>query len=496
MVLGMPPGSSRRTDVGARATVRPRRCARLGREAPRSGAASCAALAALWFACGPAGCGDGKAPLGPPDSYLVYQPVAGATAAEPGAPAGLRLLQAVAVDDARATPIHRGAAEGFMGELLRTDYLAKELLRNGWQGRTFSPAARARAAEPTVLVLAGTRATRTEEAASGTGFAESASFGRKKVHGDASWIEVGDDPPGDPAFVQTASGRIARLVGDRIAHAADPSAPVSRVLVDGYALAMEVIGREWRVGEGPMGRVAPDAGTGTQRERFAAVRQNAYVFKTDSEALRSADEMLAEPGVVAALIYRMAQAKGVGRKIGPPEIYAPFVKDRVPPGISPAAVLGPVRNFQVKLLTAWALAAAAGHAPRDLIDLVTAYADVVPGERAEVMRLFVATTYGATLKVGGVSPRAADATASLAELTALAAEVTAGRRGLRSGMPASGAAPVDGPAAPIGHAGTAKPAASDSAAGATAPGKTGASAPDAASKAADGRVDPRKGKVL
>jgi len=429
MVVGMPLGPCRCADLGARATgpVSRRTAAR---RVTGGGALGLVTIAVVAW-CG--GCGDRKAPLGPPDSYLVYQPASGEAVASPPA-TGMRLLQAVALDDARAMPIHRGAAEGFMGELLRTDYLAKELLRNGWQGRAFSPAARASAAEPTVLVLAGTRATRTEEATIGTGFAEASSFGRKRVHGDASWIEIGDDPPGDPAFVQTAAGRIARLVSERIARAADPAAPLPRVLVDGYALAMEVIGREWRVGEGPMGRVAPDAGTGTQRERFASVRQNAYVFKPDSEILRPADELLAEPGVAAALIYRMAQAKGVGRKIGPPEIYAPFVKDRVPPGISPAAVLGPVRNFQVKLLTAWALAAAAGHAPRDLIDLVTAYTEMVPAERAEVMRLFVATTYGATVKAGGVSPRAADATASLAELTALAAEVTAGRRTLRSGM--------------------------------------------------------------
>jgi len=487
MVVDMPLHPSRRTDLGARATDGPPRRPRSG----RGDKARAAGVAALALAAASGGCGDGKAPLGPPDSYLVYQPAPG----EAAATSSPRLLQAVAIDDARATPIHRGAAEGFMGELLRTDYLAKELLRNGWQGRTFSPAARAGAAEPTVLILAGTRATRTEEAAIGTGFSEAASFGRKKVHADASWIEVGDDPPGDPAFVQTASGRIARLVSERIARAADPAAPLPRVLLDGYALAMEVIGREWRVGEGPMGRVAPDAGTGTQRERFAAVRQNAFVLKPDSEILRPAAELLAEPGVVAALIYRMAQAKGVGRKIGPPEIYAPVVKDRVPPGISPAAVLGPVRNFQVKLLTAWALAAAAGHAPRDVIDLVTAYTDVVPGERAEVMRLFVATTFGATVKPGGVSPRAADATASLAELTALAAEVTAGRRTLRSGMTASGAAPADG-TAPPDHAATGKTASPDSAAGANVSGKSGASAPDAASKAADRRADRRKGKVL
>lgn len=409
-------------------------------------AASLAAVAPMGFTA----CSDRQAPLGPPDSYLIFQPAPGAGAGDSVAPAGqgaaLRTLQAVPVDDARAAPIHRGAADGFMGELLRTDYLVKELLRVGWQGRMFSAQAQARAAEPTVLILAGTRATRTEDVVSGTGFREVASFGRKKTHENASWIEVGDDPPGDPAFVQTASGRVARLVAERITRAADPSAPVPRALVDGYALAMEVIGREWRVGEGPMGRMAPDAGTGTQRERFAAVRQNSFVFKPDSEILRASDELVTDPGVVAALIYRMAQSKGVGRKIAPAEIYAPFVKDRVPPGVSPAAVLGPLRNFQVKLLTAWAGAILGGHPPRDLADLVSAYTNALPAERGEVLRLFVVTTYGTTVKPGGVSPRAADATASLAELTALAAEVNAGRRGLRNGMTAAAPAAPPTPA--------------------------------------------------
>ena len=259
---------------------------------------------------------------------------------------------------------------------------------------------------------------------------------------------MGDDPAGDPAFVQTASGRVGRLVAERIARSVDPGAPLPRALVDGYALAMEVIGREWRVGEGPLGRVAPDAGTGMQRERFAAVRQNSYIFKPASELLRPGSEMVQDPGVIAAVLYRMAQSKGVGRKIAPPEIYAPFVKDRVPPGVSPAAVLGPLRNFQVKLLTAWAGASLAGHPPRDLVDLVAAYAAAMPAERGEVFRLFVVTTYGATIKEGGVSPRAADATASMAELTALAAEVTAGRRPLRVGSGGGGTDPAPTNVAP------------------------------------------------
>ncbi|MEP6654747.1 MAG: hypothetical protein ABJA82_15395, partial [Myxococcales bacterium] len=100
----------------------------------------------------------------------------------------------------------------------------------------------------------------------------------------------------------------------------------------------------------------------------------------------------------------------------------------------PAAVLGPIRNFQVKLLCAWAGAILAGHPPRDLIDLIAAYGDALPAERAEVNRIFVVTTYGSTVKPGGVSPKAADATGALAELTALSAEVTAGRRTLRAAL--------------------------------------------------------------
>ena len=105
-------------------------------------------------------------------------------------------------------------------------------------------------------------------------------------------------------------------------------------------------------------------------------------------------------------------------------------------------MLGPVRNFQVKLLVSWARATLRGRPPRDLVDLVNAYAEALPSERSEVLRIFVATTFGATVKPGGVSPRAADATASLAELTTLAAEVAAGKRGVRAGLDARPDAPA------------------------------------------------------
>jgi len=51
-----------------------------------------------------------------------------------------------------------------------------------------------------------------------------------------------------------------------------------------------------------------------------------------------------------------------------------------------------------------------------------------------VTRIFVITTYGATVKPGGVRPPAADPGSALPELTALAAEVAAGKRSARSAL--------------------------------------------------------------
>ena len=75
----------------------------------------------------------------------------------------------------------------------------------------------------------------------------------------------------------------------------------------------------------------------------------------------------------------------------------------------PALLLGAFRNFQAKLLAAWSRAAGARTAPpHDLVDLVEAYADAYPAERAEATRIFLVTTYGATVVAKGV--RADEAT--------------------------------------------------------------------------------------
>jgi hypothetical protein len=369
-----------------------------------------------------AGCRRDAA-LGLPDSYLVLTPVVDAQGTATRSPGGLPVVDALALDDGRAAALHKQVAVGIVGEMLRTDYLAKQLVRDlSIGGNTFPEAARVAAREPTVFVVG-----RGLEAF-GIGLAQKGFFGGPRERADVPWIGLKEDVGEDRAMPQTVTGLVARRVMSRIAGTTSPP-----VLVDGYVKAMEVIAREWRVGEGPQGAVAPDAGTGTQRALFAGVRENQFAVTADG-APRSAAELLADPGLAATVIYRLAQSKAVGRRVAPADVYAPFVSERVPPGVSPAAVLGPFRNFQAKLLTAWARAVLAGAPPTDVAALVEAYARAMPEERAEAFRIFVVTTYGATVKPGGVRATGANAGAALPELTALAAEVASGRLPVRAAL--------------------------------------------------------------
>jgi len=406
------------------------------RRAPRRAPTLSMSICLLSLLCAAAGCHKGSDPIGPPDSYLLFVPATKDGQVRHG-PTGLPVLETLALDDSRAIPYHKLFSTGFAAELLRTDYLRKQFVRDAQvDGKGFALDTRAAAAEPTVFVLAGDAPFVPPGA--GRGLATLGFFGGPAERGDATWIAVPPSPDSDSALAQTLSGRLGRAIAAALAAGATaPGATASgasaSVLIDGYAQAMEVIAREWRSGEGPRGTLAPDAGSEAQRDLFAAVRQNRFVTTAGvgRPQLRSAAEMLADPGVAATVIYRMAQSKSVGRHVAPAEIYAPFVSERVPTGVSPAAVLGPFRNFQAKLIAAWERAALRGHPPHDIIDLVEAYAATLPAERGEVIRLFVVTTYGATCKPGGVSVDG-DGTASLAELTALAAEVSAGRRPLRA----------------------------------------------------------------
>ncbi len=363
----------------------------------------------------------GDRALGPADAFVVYAPAEGA----PSGPAPV--VVPVAPDDPRAEPLYKQIAVGFPGEVVRTDYLAKQFVRDAQiQGHRYPEPARASAREPTAFMVGAPDGKEVER-----GLALKGTFGSPDPHPDVVWIGLPAYPDHDRALPQTLAGLLGRAVANRIATGAgmEPPAP----LINGYARALEVIAREWRVGEGVSGTVPPDAGSAAQRELFASVRENRFVVGADGKP-RPARELLADPGVAATVLYRLVQSKTVGRKVAPPEIYAPFVTDRIPPGVSPAAVLGPFRNFQAKLLSAWGRAVLEGKPPHDIVDLVEAYGRALPAERSEVVRIFVVTTYGATVRPGGIPLPAADPGRALPELTALAAEVAAGKVSLRAAL--------------------------------------------------------------
>jgi hypothetical protein len=333
----------------------------------------------------------------------------------------LAVVTKVPLDDPHAASLHQQFAVGFASEVLRTDYLAKQLLREiQVGGRRYADSARAEASEPTVLIMGGPRSAGPVV----RGIAVKGSFGGEDEHRDLLALSVDAYPDHDRALPQTLAGALGLLAASRVASASAPD--VTHPLVVGYSRALEVVAREWRVGEGPAGSIPADAGTAAQRDLFAAVRENRFVLGPDGN-VRPARELLADPGVAATVLYRLAQSKSVGRKIAPDAVYAPFVKDRVPEGISPAAVLGPFRNFQAKLLSAWARAVLEGNPPRDIADLVDAYGRALPAERSEIVRIFVVTTFGGTVKDGGVRPPPGNPGAALPELTTLAAEVAAGK---------------------------------------------------------------------
>ena len=346
---------------------------------------SCLRLAAGFALVAACGCrSDPDKPLGPADSYVLFSPVAGKLEGS------LPVMRRLDIKDQAVQPLPQLLESSFAFEMLRTAYLAKQFVR--------------------------------EASADGQRFAAAA--------------QRTADPSADKALVQTLAGRLATYVAHFVATAgalSDGVAPPP-VLVEGYRIAMEVIAREWRESPGPAGVIQVEEGSSAQREIFANVRENRYVLQQDGVTLRAARDLLEDPGVAATVIYRMAQSRALAGRVAPEAFYAPLASNRFPPGVSPAAVLGTFRNFQAKFLGAWATAVLRGQAPRDVIDLVDLYGATFPAERAEAVRIFVVTTFGATVKTGGVSTRPQDSTRALAELTALKAEVVAARRSLREAL--------------------------------------------------------------
>jgi len=366
-------------------------------------------------------------PIGPPDSYLLLLPAELAA----GAGEGLAVTRANLKTEA-VQPIPKLLETGFASEMLRTVYLAGQFLRDATvDDRAFSEAARANGTYPVCLVVG------VDKTPYGRGLLVKGGFGGPTEYPGLPWLGLPADPSRDKALVQTLAGRFAAYAAHLVANGGllDKAAtPPPKRLVDGYRMAMEVVAREWRHSPGPAGVIQVEEGTAEQRALFGDVRDNRFVTDESGKVLRGAKELLDSAGVAATVLYRMAQSRVVGARVAPEAFYAPYAKNRMPPGISPAAILGTFRNFQAKLLGVWASAALRGKAPNDVADLIDLYGAAFPAERAEVIRIFVVTTFGGTVKPGGCSLDPKDAQRTLAELTALAAEVGAGRKSLRQAL--------------------------------------------------------------
>jgi hypothetical protein len=393
---------------------------------PRLFYSSVLAISTAAFA---AGCHSNRnKPIAPPDSYLLFVASADST----GKPLHVDRadIKTPAVD-----PLPKLFETGFASEMLRTVYLAGQYLRDAVvDGRRFPDVARANGSLP-VCIVVGADATPYAR-----GLSIQGGFGGSSDRSDLPWIGIPADPTRDKALIQTLTARLASYAAHLVATGglldAAPAPP--KALVDGYRMAMEVVAREWRYTPGPAGVIQLDEGSTEQRELFGNIRENRYVLDETDGSLRPARQLLDSPGVAATVLYRMAQSRAVGPRVAPEAFYAPYVANRMPKGVSPAAILGTFRNFQAKLLGVWASAVLRGKAPKDIVDLIESYGAEFPAERAEVIRIFVVTTFGGTIKPGGCSMQPKDARQTLAELTTLAAEASAGRKTLRDALGAAG----------------------------------------------------------
>jgi hypothetical protein len=376
------------------------------------------------------GCRGGNKPLAPPDSYLLFVPTGGEAAqAASGAPLPVRKVD---VNNPAVQPLPNMFETGFASEMLRTVYLAGQFLRDALiDGKRFSDVGRAQGALPICLVVGA------DKLPYGRGLSVAGTFGADN-RPTIPWIGIPAEPSHDKALLQTLTAHLATYAAELVATGGqlDAVAPPPASLVDGYRMAIEVVAREWRTTAGPAGVIQFDEGTQAQRALFGDVRDNRFILDESTGKLRSPKALLESPGVVATVLYRMAQSRAVGPRVAPEAFYAPYANGRMPPGVSPAAILGTFRNFQAKLLGAWGTAVLRGNAPKDIIDVVEIYGGAFPAERAEVLRIFVVTTFGATVIPGGSSMDPKDAQHTLAELTALTAQVAAGKRTLRDAFSA------------------------------------------------------------
>jgi hypothetical protein len=353
------------------------------------------------------------------DDYLLLR----RTPAAAGAPTR---LTAAPPNDAEAYYVRHLLANGFGAELMRTYAMTK---------RFAAQTAGYRARETTIALG------RPDAAARDRARRVQIGWWTTKIDGDAPIIWIDDSPEraGRSSMADLVSGFGGAIVDVIAPDTGAPDAPAAS-LRDGYVAFLQVVGSEWRPP-----RATDDRDELRRLGVVAHVRANDAVL-ADHEAkstwvmrdrpapqTRPGQEMVGDRLVVASVLYRLASS-ALAQKMADPAVYQPFLEARPPRDVHPALLLGAFRNFQAKLIAAWSRAATAGRPPHDLVDLIEAYGEAYPAERAEATRIFLVTTYGATALASGVR---ADETPDwiAAQLASLTADVLFGRRGLRDGFP-------------------------------------------------------------
>ena len=335
---------------------------------------------------------------------------------------------------ARRRSLHKQFAVGFAAEVLRTDYLAKQLVRDAQVGR--APLSRSRRArppsEPTVLIVGGAFGGLGAHGARSGRQGRSGRAGRARGRGVAR--ARARPRAGSPRCPQTLAG----LLGSR-------PRPRGRGRAAGRARgrwstatrgAMEVIAREWRVGEGPQGRdAARRRHGGAARAVRGACARTATRSGADG-APRPPAELLADPGVAATVIYRLAQSKAVGRQ-GRARRGLRAVRRRTASRRASARRPCSARSATSRPSCCRPGGARCSRAsrPRDIADLVEAYGRALPAERSEVAPHLRGHDLRRDREAGRRARRRRRPGAALPELTALAAEVAAGSRSCRAAPP-------------------------------------------------------------
>ena len=388
---------------------------------------ACSRSSACWLGAGRAAT-RGLTRSGLPDSYLLFVPATKDGQVRRG-PTGLPVLEALALDDSRAVPYHKLFSVGFAAELLRTDYLRKQFVRDAHvDGKAFGAEARAGGRRADGLRARGRSAVR---AAGRRARAGDAGLLRRRRRARATQpgSRFRRTPDSDTALAQTLSGRLGRAGRHRAR--GRRRRPIGRelgrsrsVLIDGYAQAMEVIAREWRDGRrARAGRWPPDAGTEAQRD---AVRrrcgENRFVPSPapDGHTLRPRRRAA---GRSRASRRRSSTAWRSRRRVGRPgraRRGLRAVRRRIAcrPGSARPPCSGRSATSRRSCWRPGRAPCLRGHPPHDIADLVEAYAARLPAERGRGDAHLRGHDLRRDREAGRRSTRRrTTSTASLAELT-------------------------------------------------------------------------------